>query len=49
MKESVPSVAVRSYLRQYFCGYLVDQKYVNMSDSSFELLAPLFGLIEIKQ
>jgi len=41
MKEDMASVAVLSSLRQYFCGYLVDHRYVNLVDSSLELLAPL--------
>lgn len=45
IKEPYATVAVWSYLRQYICDSLVDRKYVNMADSSFELLAPLpFGM-----
>ncbi len=46
MKEERAPIPGLSYLRRYFCGYLVDQIYIDMTDSSLELLAPLPDGIE---
>src|SRR6266536_3961200 len=47
MRERGDLFLVLSYLRRYFCDWLVDQIYVNRVYSRNELVAPLSTEIEI--